>query len=117
MYGEFVRAVREARSLSQRELALVSGIGQSNISAIENNRRTPSAETLHSLLEACGFELTATAGSRTIFCPPPDDERVADALPGDPADERPALAPGATETDRARVVAAVLDAVDATRTR
>lgn len=101
--------------MSQRQLSLVSGVGQSNISAIENDRRIPSAETLHRLLEACGFELTATAGSRTIFCPPPDDERVAGALPGDPPDERPALAPGASERERARAVAAVLDAVDATR--
>jgi len=115
MYGEFVRAVREARALTQRELALVSGVGQSNISAIENNRRMPTADTLRSLLEACGFELTATAGNRTIFCSPPDDERRADALPGDPPDERPALAPGASESERALVVAAVLDAVDATR--
>jgi len=123
VYGAFVRATREARGLTQRDLALVSGVGQSNISAIENGRRIPSADTLNRLLVACGFELTATAGARMIFCPLPrggtfpDEDPSARPLPGDPPDERPTLAAGASVYERAQVVTAVLDAVDATRGR
>lgn len=120
MYGSFVRAVREARQLTQRELADISGVRQSNISAIENGRRVPSADTLNRLLVACGFELTATAGTRTLYCGLPragwfpDEDRVPRS-PDDPAEEAPTLAPGASMDERVRVITAVLDAVDATR--
>lgn len=115
MFGSFVRAVRDARGLTQHDLARVSGIAQANISAIENDRRTPSADTLNRLIVACGFELAATAGDRTIYCPLPDDlwSRLAD----DPPDERPTVAPSASAAERAEVLSAVLDAVDATRGR
>ena len=36
--GESVRIIRELQEMSQNDLALVSGIPQSTISAIENNR-------------------------------------------------------------------------------
>lgn len=122
VYGVFVRAAREARALTQRELAETSGISQPNISAIESGRRLPSADTLNRLLVACGFELTATAGARTIYCPLPrrewfpDDELPA-RLPDDPPDERPALDPDASMEDRVRAITAVLEAVDATTRR
>ena len=115
MYGTFVRAVREARGLTQHELARTSGVVQSNISAIENDRRVPSADTLNRLLVACGFELAATAGDVTIYCPLPDQDPWPGAVAGDPFDERPSLPSGASTEDRARVLTAVLDAVDATR--
>ena len=113
-YGDFVRAVRKANHLTQRQLADVSGVVQSNISAIENGRRVPSVDTLSRLLVSCGFELTATAGDRALFCTPPDEDLATRPLPGDPPDERPALGADASLTERARVVEAVLDAVDAT---
>ncbi|MDP1804954.1 MAG: helix-turn-helix transcriptional regulator [Acidimicrobiales bacterium] len=112
MYSSFLRAVREAAGLTQRELAQVSGIAQANISAIENGRRTPSADTLNRLVVACGFELAATAGDRTIYCEMPFD-LWSRRLPDDPPDERPSIAPDARAEDRAEVVTAVLDAVDA----
>ena len=121
MYGTFVRAAREARGLTQHDLAVTSGVGQSNISAIENGRRVPSADTLNRLIVACGFELTATAADLTIYCPLPhggafaDEDRWPGRVPGDPPDERPTLAAGASAEERARVLTAVLDAVDATR--
>jgi len=119
VYGTFVRAVREARCLSQRELAEVSGVHQSNISAIESGRRVPSAETLNRLLVACGFELTATAGERTIYCTLPrvgwfPDDDLPEQLADDPPDEQPALGRHASMEQRVRAVTAVLEAVDAT---
>lgn len=122
MYGGFVRAVRLARNMTQKELADVSGVRQSNISAIESGRRVPSAETLNRLLVACGFELAAVSGNRTIYCPLArvgwfPDEDVCARLPGDPPDEPPALRPDATMDDRVDVVTAVLAASDATATR
>ncbi|MGI9032974.1 MAG: helix-turn-helix domain-containing protein [Acidimicrobiales bacterium] len=119
MYGTFLRAVREVRSLTQRELADVSGVRQSNISAIENGRRVPSADTLNRLVVACGFELTATAGSRTVHCPLPHggwfpDEDLPPRLPTDPPDSPPGLVPAASMEERVRVITALLDAADAT---
>lgn len=114
MYGDFVRAVREARGLTQRDVAEVSGVAQANISAIENGRRIPSADTLNRLIVSCGFVLSASAGDRAVYCDIPDD-LWSRRLPGDPPDEGPALAAGASPTQRAEVLAAVLDAVDATR--
>ncbi len=100
----------------------MSGVGQSNISAIENGRRAPSADTLNRLLVACGFELAATAGDTTIFCPLPRGGMVSDGEPapslaGDPPDERPTLPHDASMAARVQVVTAVLDAADATRSR
>lgn len=108
--------------MTQRQLAEGSGVGQSNISAIENDRRIPSADTLNRLLVACGFELTATAGDRTIYCPLPlggwfPNEGQGATLPGDPPDEPSTLAHGASPAARARLLSAALDAVDATRGR
>lgn len=118
MYGSFVRAAREARGLTQRDLAAISGVAQSNLSAIENGRRIPNADTLNRLLVACGLELAATAGALTIYCPLPSDvDPWPDRVLGDPPDERPSLAAGASAEERARVLTAVLDAVDATRRR
>lgn len=45
--------------MTQEELAEVAGIAQSNLSAIERGRRTPSAETLHRLVTSCGYLLAA----------------------------------------------------------
>jgi transcriptional regulator with XRE-family HTH domain len=117
MYGAFVRAAREARHLTQHDVAVSSGVLQSNISAIENGRRIPSADTLNRLLVACGFELAATSAGLTIHCPLPDDDPWPGGVPADPPDERPSLPAGASATERAQVLTAVLDAVDATRRR
>jgi transcriptional regulator with XRE-family HTH domain len=115
VYGTFVRAAREARGLTQHQLAVISGVLQSNISAIENGRRIPSADTLNRLVAACGFELAATTPGLTLYCPLPDDDLRPGRVAGDPPDERPSLAAGASAEERARVLTAVLDAVDATR--
>jgi transcriptional regulator with XRE-family HTH domain len=122
VYGDFVRQARQARGLTQAELAKISGVRQSNVSAIESGRRIPSADTLNRLLVACGFELTATAGNRTIYCSLPrvgwfPDEDVPARSPDDPPDQDRAIPPSASPEDRARAIAAVLGVSDATRMR
>ncbi len=71
-YGTAIRSARAQRGITQTQLAEISGIKQSNISAIERGRRHPSADTLHRLLFACGFELIATGGARTFHLALPD---------------------------------------------
>lgn len=115
MYGSFLRTVRQSRGLSQQELAEGSGISQPNISAIEHDRRIPSADTLNRLLVACGYELAAVAGSRVLHAPLPrvgwfPDEDLPARHPDDPRDEEPTVTPGTPIADRVRVINAVLEA-------
>lgn len=114
MYGSFVTSARRARGLTQVQLAEISGVEQSNISAIENDRRVPSALTLHRLLHACGFELTASAGERVIGCPPPiGDALFEELVSGSPLDEPPTVTRDTPMATRVRVLTAVLDATEA----
>jgi transcriptional regulator with XRE-family HTH domain len=115
MYGSFVRAVRTSRGLSQSEHASISGVSQPNLSAIEHDRRVPSADTLNRLVVSCGYELAAVAGDAAVFCPLPrggwfPDEDDPGPLEGDPPDEPPALSPGAPTEERLRVIEAVMEA-------
>lgn len=115
MYGSMVRRVRASRGLSQAELADISGISQPNISAIENDRRQPSADTLNRLVVACGYELAAVAGERAVFAPLPKagwfpDEDLPPALPDDPAHEPPTVGPDTPMAERVRIITAVLEA-------
>ena len=50
--GESVRIVRELQKMSQNELALASGMPQSTISAIENNRINLGVERAKQLARA-----------------------------------------------------------------
>lgn len=50
-----LRVLREARSLTQKELAERSGIERNTISKYENGWITPSREKLRALLSALGF--------------------------------------------------------------
>lgn len=57
---EIVRAVIDARSsmhLTQKDLAKVTGIAQSDISKIENGTRNPSLKMLKRLADGMGMEL------------------------------------------------------------
>jgi transcriptional regulator with XRE-family HTH domain len=115
MYGDFVRRVRRSRGLSQRQLAAISGVRQPNISAIEADRRMPSADTLNRLLVSCGYELAAVAGERMVFAPLPErgwfpDEGRPGPLDDDPVDEAPTVTPDTPMAERVRVINAVLEA-------
>lgn len=95
-------------------LAEVTGVEQANISAIETGRRQPSAETLHRLLEGCGFELVAVAGERAI----PVASSTVDGLfvprdVDDPADAPSLIDRNTPIEQRARLLVAALDASEA----
>ena len=114
MYGSFVAAARRRRGLTQVQLAAISGIDQANISAIETGHRVPSAPTLHRLLHACGFELTASAGSQVVGCPPPEGDRFfGDLLTRSPLDEPAIVTNDTPMATRVRVLTAALDLTEA----
>jgi transcriptional regulator with XRE-family HTH domain len=117
MYGHFVRQIREARGLNQTDLAEISGIAQSNISAIECDRRVPSTDSLNRLLVACGFELAAVAGDRVVHAPLPrtgwfPDEDLPPPLADDPEDEVPLTSADTPLEDRLRFLDAALELAD-----
>jgi transcriptional regulator with XRE-family HTH domain len=119
VYGAFLREIRESRGLSQAQLAEVSGIGQPNLSAYERDRRVPTAATLNTIVVACGYQLTAVAGPRTVRCPLPrmgwfPDEDDPPPLPGDPAEEAPTVTVDTPLAIRLQVIDAVLDIASAT---
>lgn len=113
MTGTIIRRARTERALTQAQLAEISGVRQSNISAIENGRRTPTADTLHRLLAACGFELLATAGDRVLAFPPPDDVTAVAVPVGDVPIEPPTVDSSTPVSSRARMLTAALEASEA----
>jgi transcriptional regulator with XRE-family HTH domain len=110
MYGSVLRRARAHRGLTQIQLAEISGVEQPNISAIETGRRTPSTETLHRLLTACGFELLAVAGERTL--PLPVHDGGGGAAAPEPSDD--SAPPDLPMSTRVRMLTAALDAAEAT---
>jgi transcriptional regulator with XRE-family HTH domain len=78
MYGSFIKRVRQSAGLTQLELSEIVGIGQPNLSAYENDRQMPSADTLNRILAGAGFLMEATAGERRIICPLPKNGWSAD---------------------------------------
>ena len=57
--GARLRAVREARGLSQRELAARAGLTNGTISLIEQNKTSPSVASLKKVLDALPMALSA----------------------------------------------------------
>ena len=120
MYGAFIRDLRTSRRLSQGALAEIVGISQPNLSAYEQDRRSPTLDTLNRIVVACGYELAATAGRRMLYCPLPragwfpadeDPPRSAD----DPPDEPPAVTAETPMAERVRALMVALELAEATR--
>lgn len=98
--------------MTQAELAAIADVEQSNISAIENGRRAPSAVTLHRLLAACGYELLAVGGGRVLGVPPPVEDQWLEDLLAEPL-ERPFVTVDSPMEVRLQVLAGVLDVAEA----
>jgi transcriptional regulator with XRE-family HTH domain len=56
-FGEKIRAVRERRSLTLREVAEKAGVSESLVSQIERNRVSPAIDTLLALVDALDLDL------------------------------------------------------------
>jgi transcriptional regulator with XRE-family HTH domain len=62
--GELIREARKRRGLSQARLAIRAGTTQSVISRIEQDRVSPSVETVEKLLQLMGEELVLETRDR-----------------------------------------------------
>jgi transcriptional regulator with XRE-family HTH domain len=58
--AEWVNGARRSAGLTQRQLAVRSGVPQPTIARIESGKQMPRADTLDRLLKACGWELDMT---------------------------------------------------------
>lgn len=56
---QLLKLTRKARGWSQLELARITGLKQSNISAYETRRKTPSLQTLFKLTDGLDLDLWA----------------------------------------------------------
>lgn len=61
--GESLRRLREARTMSMRALAKVSGLSANALSMIERGRTSPSVSTLYKLADALDVPVTAFFGN------------------------------------------------------
>jgi transcriptional regulator with XRE-family HTH domain len=117
-YGRFIRDVRRSSGLTQAQVAATTGISQPNLSAYETGRRMPSIDALNRIIVACGFQLVAEAGSRSVRCPLPaagwfPDEDVPPPLPDDPAGSPSPVPVGLSQAARGRLVREALALGDA----
>jgi len=81
--GQALRATRERRELSLRELARRVNVSPSFVSQIELGKANPSVGTLYSLVTELGITLDDLMGETTIdAAPEPVDASPADGAPG-----------------------------------
>jgi len=67
--ASLLRSARRAARLTQAELARFSATSQATLSAYENGRKVPSADTLARILAAAGHRLTAEPATRPVVTP------------------------------------------------
>jgi len=65
--GENIRHIREARELSQKEVAVAIGMDQSQYSKIEKGKTDPSTSTLDKIAKAIGVELSKLFAADDTF--------------------------------------------------
>lgn len=107
--------------MSQAVLAEVSGIGQPNISAYENDRRTPSLDVFNRLLVSCGYQVAADGGSTVLHMPFPKGaggypfDDLPPRLPDDPPDLGLPVRRHLSMRERGRILTSVIESADAIR--
>jgi Zn-dependent peptidase ImmA (M78 family)/DNA-binding XRE family transcriptional regulator len=67
---EMVTVAREARRMTQKALALASGVSQGTISKIENGQHHPSTETVDALARAVGFPASLFSRDASVTVQP-----------------------------------------------
>ena len=64
--GEAIKAIREAKRLSLRDLAEVTGVSAAHLCRIENGDRTPTDTQARQIAKALGVPLAAIAFSTRV---------------------------------------------------
>lgn len=54
---ENIKKIRQSKDITQRQLAILSGLKQQNISRVESGKVTPSLETLIKIAEALRVDI------------------------------------------------------------
>jgi len=87
--GSMLRTLRKSRGMTAKELAMLAGIAQSTISDIENDKISPSVDTLSKLLSSLNISISDFFATDSYDLPPdlysliettkklPPEERVA----------------------------------------
>ena len=65
--GDKIRKVREAKGLSQKQVALSLGMDQAQYSRIENSKTDPSFSNVTKIAKALGIELSELFKSDEVF--------------------------------------------------
>ena len=60
-----IKSIREEKGISQGQLAVMTGVSQSAISDIENNKRNPSLWTVQMIADVLGVPVDALVEERT----------------------------------------------------
>jgi len=55
--GQQIEAIVARRGMTQRELAIASGVGESHLNTIIRGHTTPHVRTLENIAEAIGYEV------------------------------------------------------------
>lgn len=77
--GRLLRAVRRARTLSQRELAELCGVPRSTIDRIESGATDPRMGTTARILDPAGFRLVVLDDAGRLLEPDDAHDRLRDA--------------------------------------
>ena len=67
--GRRLRGLREARGISMRKLARLSGLSANALSMIERGKTSPSVSTLYKLAEAMGMPTFFVASMSLVSSP------------------------------------------------
>lgn len=100
-FGERLRELREAKEITQIDLAKVLSLANSTISQYEANRRDPDSSTLKRLADYFGVSLDYLLGRSDIRTPP---EIQAAHRTDDPMDELPPEARKSLEEFKAYII-------------
>jgi transcriptional regulator with XRE-family HTH domain len=65
--GERLRYLRELRSLTQKQLALLADVSQATIAHIEKSTKDPSVETLRKLSEALDIHVATLFSTNDVY--------------------------------------------------
>ncbi|MFG1523144.1 helix-turn-helix domain-containing protein [Halobacteriovorax sp. ZH1_bin.1] len=60
IFGKYIKELREARDLTQEELAKFAGVTFATVNRIEQGSANPTLDTIAKILKVFGLEITGT---------------------------------------------------------